>query len=201
MTCTGPPRVPNLMVLPTPQQPSLHTQASPSVDLVFQEPPLFGSPKLWNFSLLDGTVAISKASWVEELQGRSLKIRGRILLLTQRRFLCTHGREVARLLLSLLTSTPRSRLRSWALWEWWNVHSMAYGSQFFWVSPQKLQQRSTEVRPMLAPGQAVDSDACCFSSLSWKQEMPGYSLLGATPMSLPALGSSGPPFKGKGWVL
>ena len=44
------------------------------VDLVFQVPPLSGSRKVQSSNILGGTAAISKASWVEELQGRSLKI-------------------------------------------------------------------------------------------------------------------------------
>ena len=40
MIHSGPPRVPNLMVLPAPQPPPFtHTHTLLSVDLVFQEPP------------------------------------------------------------------------------------------------------------------------------------------------------------------
>lgn len=71
------------------------------VDLVFQLPPLSGSQKVRSSSVLGGTAAISKASWVEELQGRSLKIEASDAEEM-------HGREVARQLPSLFTSNPRS---------------------------------------------------------------------------------------------
>ena len=86
------------------------------VDWVFQVPPLSGSRKVQSSSVLGGTAVISKASWVEELQGRSLKIEASDAEEMP-------GREVSRQLSSLFTSTPRSS--SWALWEWWKSHNVA----------------------------------------------------------------------------
>lgn len=110
--------------------------------------------------------------------------------------------------LSLFNSTPRNRLRSWALWERWKFHSVAYGSPLLLGLLQThthpphstvLQWRSGE---LFGLWQGADSDAHSTSSaLPGWQKTPGHPYFGSTPTALPAWRSSGPSIKGKGWVL
>lgn len=113
---------------------------------------------------------------MEELQGRSLKIRGWIFLPTQRRRLCTHGREAASLLLSLFTSAPRSRVRSQLSGNGrisqqgpWSPGRLGFCPQHtHTLHSPKPQQISGKLTPALGPGQGPDSDACRFSGVSWE---------------------------------
>lgn len=106
MIHSGPPRVPNLMVLPAPQPPPFtHTHTLLSVDLVFQEPP---TPRKQQFQRF--------RRW--QIKGSSLKIRDWILPPMQR-LLCTHGKDVVSLVLSVFLSTPRIDLgNSGSFIEW-----------------------------------------------------------------------------------
>lgn len=198
---TGAPRIPDLRVLPTPQPPSLHTEGPlplPACRLGFPGASTFWKPESPKFQctgrycgnfkgLLGGGITGEKPEdWSLWCRGDAWKGSFQAAVL----FVHLHPKE--QLLGSLgMVEVSQCGLGLPVLLDLFPRHN------------RTLQRHSGEVQCwcLCGPqdGQLTQMPGASLASAGM-QEMSGHSLLGATPMALPDLKSSGPAFKAKGWV-